>query len=99
MNAISSVKLITIDRRERDIYSASFWVPSSSRPGLKHHVVLWFRVYRYEDGLGERQFTEIELTKYSCSCEDFTFRARQCKHILLAKEEARKLIERGVEIE
>lgn len=79
--------IITIDKRSANVYSASLYIPSASRPGLKHHVTIWFEVLIEEDFFGRVISKEIMIKKASCSCEGFTFRGR-CRHI----EEAKRII-------
>jgi hypothetical protein len=76
-----NIEIITIDRRSSDVYSASFYILSDSRPNLKHHVTVWFTYTIEEDFFGRILDVVIELRKFSCTCEWFTFRAKRCKHV------------------
>jgi hypothetical protein len=89
-------EVITIDKRSNDIYSASFYIKSDSRPGLKHHVTLWFS-YSVEYDFFDRIIdVVVELKKYSCTCEYFVFRAQRCKHVERAVYMLKEMIkERG----
>jgi len=78
---IRGIETITIDRRSNDIYSASFYVQSDSRPQLRHHVTIWFSYSIEEDFFGRVIDVMIIPKKYSCTCEHYTFRASKCKHI------------------
>ena len=87
-----NVEIITIDKRSDTIYSASFYIQSDSRPQLKHHVVIWFSYTLEEDFFGRVVDIAIELKKYSCTCEHFTFRAQRCKHVERAVHLLKELI-------
>jgi hypothetical protein len=90
------IEIVTIDRRGRDVYSASFYIKSDSRPGLKHHVTLWFEYLIEEDFDGRITNVIILNKKYSCTCEYFTFRGLMCKHVERAIYTLKDLIkERG----
>jgi hypothetical protein len=96
---MQGIEIITIDRRSSDVYSASFYVQSDSRPDLKHHVTLWFGYALEEDFFGRVLDVIVDLKKYSCTCEHFTFRARKCKHVDKAVYMLRELIkDRGGEL-
>ena len=93
------VEIITIDKRSDTIYSASFYIQSDSRPQLKHHVVIWFSYTLEEDFFGRVVDVLIEVKKFSCTCEHFTFRAQKCKHVDKAVYMLRELIkDRGGEL-
>jgi rRNA maturation protein Nop10 len=79
--AVQNVEIITVDKRSSDVYSASFYVQSDSRPNLRHHVTIWFTYAIEEDFFGRVVDIAIELKKYSCTCEHFVFRAQRCKHV------------------
>lgn len=86
------IEIITIDNRGNGVYSTSFYVNSDSRPGLKHHVTVWFSYAVEEDFFGRVIDVIIDLKKYSCTCEHFTFKAQKCKHIDRAVYMLKKLI-------
>jgi hypothetical protein len=89
---MQGIEIITIDRRSSDVYSASFYVNSDSRKGLRHHVVLWFTYAVEEDFFGRIVDVAIEVKKYSCTCEWFTFKAKRCKHVERAMYVIKELI-------
>jgi hypothetical protein len=78
---MQNVEIITIDKRSNNVYSASFYIQSDSRPNLKHHVTLWFSYSVEEDFFGRIVDIAVEVKKFSCTCEWFTFKAQRCKHV------------------
>jgi len=78
---MSEAKLVTLDYRGNNIYSASLLIPSESRKYLDHHVTIYVEVDYMPTFSEDDVEVVVMLRKYTCTCEDFIVRGRECKHV------------------